>query len=1492
MRNNYQMISLCTWGILILLMSIIFFTPVPVLAEEKSITFSFPDFSDAANNELLQINYNAGIIPSGSSHILRLAPSREGQKGSAFCKRLVSLEGKQSFSTYFTFNINNSQNGGADGLAFLLQTQANNAGDSGMGMGYEGIAPSVAVEFDTWKNKEISESNGNHVGVSINGNIRSVAMAGPSWTMDSGITLHVWIEYNGETGYLEVRMNNTKQRPTNALLRYQIDLTAIIGGQVYTGFTASTGWAYSNHDILSWYFTNRYDPIDPDYEYIQAPTSVTLSADPEIDTNVTTITALVKDNQGNPVANWPVDFITSLGGDIVSSVTDDEGKAYAEFAYSGIPPCTTEITAIAEGGAYEKTSVTFRGVFSGGDGTADNPYLITTAEQIDYIRENLADHYKLAGDIDLGEYESWLPIGDNTNQFAGSFDGSGYAIRNMKINSSFVGTGLFGCVSAEGQIQNVRLENVNVTGTTYTGSLAGRNDGTINNCSALGVVSSSNQYIGGLVGYNQGLISFSWTRVDVSSTKGSVGGIVGYNNGTVSQSFARGNVRGLDKTGGLAGENLKTIEYCYAAGIVISPGSNVGGLIGASFENDVEGLMSLSSVTVLSSYYDSEMSEQTDTGKGIPKTTDEMKLPETYEGWNFSDIWAVRAGINEGYPYLGEQPPKSNNANLANIIPSQGTLEPVFDGNRTEYVVRISGAIDTVSVLATPVNANAHLFITINGEKVTEEEGNFQGNLKPGDNIVIIKVISEDWTSTKTYTVNITDGMPAASNNANLARLFINSGVLNPYFHKDTINYNVVVGYKTETISVIPNPEHPKASVDVTVNGFSVARVGESYRGALNVGENSIVIEVTAEDRKTTKIYTITVTRSEEENSVDISDLIEFDTITPTYRTSVGYQIETVTYTPPHYSETTVTVDGSPGIWVGPYFQMPIDEGKENTTIIITIREEDGTTKTYTIVLTRERASNNANLESLLLNKGEVAFEFSKETTQYKITVPDKLKDITVTAKPEDPKASLVVNEQAVAYGEESQPLVLNYGQNTINILVTAEDGTEKTYTVNINKKRKKSAKPPVEIKIMGMEYNSIISTIEAVGGYGEKHIKVGINKFGEKLSRILDVQNLRDRNPLLIEIIATEKCQEFITELSGLQEPVIRDQNIIIRYQTPEAVFTIPFCELEIIKTIPIVPENKQSDIKLNLQIAKPSQEFLQKFAEQSKDKKYKILTTPLQFEITYTKDGKTQEIPRYKHYLEQTIKMPSEVNLADITTAVAIDTAGNISHVPTKVKKEDTNTGSTGNTGNTCVEINSLTGGTYTIIKHQKKFSDVQNHWAEEVINLLGSKLIIGGIDAHNFAPQRAITRCEFAALLNRALGLKELPGSSPQFIDITEKDWYCKAVKICAQYGLVGGYPDGSFQPQNNITREEAMAVLVRAMKLAGMDPGLKEGELQKQLSRFRDNEKVSEWAQESVAVNVKYGIIVGRDELLAPQDKITRAEAAAIIARVLEKSDEVQ
>jgi hypothetical protein len=95
-------------------------------------------------------------------------------------------------------------------------------------------------------------------------------------------TIHVWIDYHGPSGLLEVRLSKTDTRPDQPELSYVLPnkLTQILDSdQVYVGFTASTGGAYQNHDIKSWYFTNRFDPIDVQSKtYKQTPNSYTIAS--------------------------------------------------------------------------------------------------------------------------------------------------------------------------------------------------------------------------------------------------------------------------------------------------------------------------------------------------------------------------------------------------------------------------------------------------------------------------------------------------------------------------------------------------------------------------------------------------------------------------------------------------------------------------------------------------------------------------------------------------------------------------------------------------------------------------------------------------------------------------------------------------------------------------------------------------------------------------------------------------------------------------------------------------------------------------------------------------------------------------------------------------------------------------------------------------------------------------------------------------------------
>jgi hypothetical protein len=121
----------------------------------------------------------------------------------------------------------------------------------------------------------------------------------------------------------------------------------------------------------------------------------------------------------------------------------------------------------------------FAATYGGGSGTAADPYQIWTPQQMNTIGANPADwdkHFRLMGDIDMSIYTGtqYNIIGNSTTPFTGSFDGNGHVISNLTIATSTDYIGLFGYVGSGGQIRNLGVENVNMTGyvnSCYVGGL-------------------------------------------------------------------------------------------------------------------------------------------------------------------------------------------------------------------------------------------------------------------------------------------------------------------------------------------------------------------------------------------------------------------------------------------------------------------------------------------------------------------------------------------------------------------------------------------------------------------------------------------------------------------------------------------------------------------------------------------------------------------------------------------------------------------------------------------------------------------------------------------------------------------------------------------------------------------------------------------------------------------------------------------------------------
>ncbi len=196
--------------------------------------------------------------------------------------------------------------------------------------------------------------------------------------------------------------------------------------------------------------------------------------------------------------------------------------------------------------------------------------------------------YALAQDIDMGGTSYTRSV---INSLSGTFAGLGHTISNLTIGQPGNGSnGLFSNVTSSGTVRDLALDNAQVVGGSYAGTLAGENAGTLRNVSATGVLSGSAN-VGGLVGSNSGTIVNANARVTVTGPSGGffIGGLVGNNGneGVLDNVYATGNVSGGNSDiGGLVGVNVGTIRNAYALGDVSGNGNNsgvaVGGLVGSS----------------------------------------------------------------------------------------------------------------------------------------------------------------------------------------------------------------------------------------------------------------------------------------------------------------------------------------------------------------------------------------------------------------------------------------------------------------------------------------------------------------------------------------------------------------------------------------------------------------------------------------------------------------------------------------------------------------------------------------------------------------------------------------------------------------------------------------------------------------------------------------------------------------------------------------------
>ncbi|GGI45610.1 hypothetical protein GCM10008018_13020 [Paenibacillus marchantiophytorum] len=292
---------------------------------------------------------------------------------------------------------------------------------------------------------------------------------------------------------------------------------------------------------------------------------------------------------------------------------------------------------------------------------------------------------------------------------------------------------------------------------------------------------------------------------------------------------------------------------------------------------------------------------------------------------------------------------------------------------------------------------------------------------------------------------------------------------------------------------------------------------------------------------------------------------------------------------------------------------------------------------------------------------------------------------------------------------------------------------------------------------------------------------------------------------------------------------------------------------------------------IRMDEAKSQQEQQFDQSIAKEG----MKRVSDMIDYKVILKAKDQEVEIANFgNRFITRVMNVDGAIQDASIATAVVYDPAtGELKFVPSVFTVKN---------GKTEATITRNTNSLYAIVQNKKTFADMNGHWAQKDVETLASKMVIDGTTDLTYTPEMQVTRAQFAALLVRGLGLQA--ESTPSvFTDVAATQWYASEVGTAAKYGLVQGVGEGRFNPDQLITREQMVVMMMKAVQLV-------QGESQQEAAantRFADRDQLSDYARSAVAEAFSKGLVHGKTATtFAPQDAATRAEAAVLIKQAMQ------
>ncbi|UKS25434.1 cadherin-like beta sandwich domain-containing protein [Paenibacillus sp. HWE-109] len=776
----------------------------------------------------------------------------------------------------------------------------------------------------------------------------------------------------------------------------------------------------------------------------------------------------------------------------------------------------------------------------------------------------------------------------------------------------------------------------------------------------------------------------------------------------------------------------------------------------------------------------------------------------------------------------------SNDASLSGLS-VDGTPIVGFASGQFNYTVNVSNATSSVSVTGKQTDPTA----TVNVEGGS--------NLKVGSNTVTITVTAQNLDIQK-YTVTVIRSNKSA--NAKLSDIQIDGVSLTGFLpRKTTYTFNV-----------------PNATTSVVVTGMledPLAAVAIAGGTDLAVGYNNVTLTVTAEDGTTVISYTVNIVRAGDSNMSLSSLLLNGESVPGfsqgkfSYAVTVTHEVYSVTVSGSVYAPTSQILINNV---VGASKVITLQDGLN--AVVVKVIAQNLSEQVYSIAITRNTS---AELNGFSLSGVTLTPVFAPKTLGYSGTVPNTVQSTTVSASVYDPLASIAVYHNNVLINSVNAPIQLIEGRNTISIVVTPQIGDLQTYTAVITREGQPSSSGSG-----GGGPSDPTQVLFRIGDNGTE-LPIHLERKHAADGRVIDTVAI---TPEIVQLAGSSGSKGNVLKLKIPQIPEGSDEfNIGFTQEALQALNkggTAISIEMEAVQmTIPLHTVAKALESK---------EELLIRFIPISSDAAKQQIQKRVMTAVLVTKAAGSGQVA--------IVGLPLTIESNITNNEVTLNFSFKGIQIPTDPKKRNEFLASLGiyiehsdgekelvkgkinydTQGNpVSMEIIITKFSTFSMIEIQKKPIDTISYtsWIE-------------GYPDGTFKPNQSITRAEVSSIFVKAIAKPQSLVALQNFKDVADQHWAADAIHQAQKAEWLSGYPDGSFKPDAPITRGELAAIIVKINKLA----------VNNDVQAFVDTK--NHWAAGYIQAAKASGLMSGyEDGSFRPDQPLTRAEAVKVINNLLKR-----